>query len=117
MQHDPVASLLDIQLAGDLARELCGHVTREEFLADAKTQWAVYSQFIIIGEAANRIPRDWQLTQQQIPWQKLTGMRNRLVHGYDQVRWEIVWNTLQDDLSTLLNLIDDLLKVLRSPEP
>ena len=113
MQHDPLASLLDIKLAVTRALHPTEHLTFEHFIADEKTRWAVYSQFVIIGEAANRIPREWQLEHHEISWHRLTGMRNRMVHGYDNIRWDIVWNTLRADFSVLIEKVEQLLETMR----
>ena len=76
-----------------------------EFLADRRAQWTVYSQIIILGEAAARLPRDFCLRHPDIPWASITGIRHRLVHGYDNVDWVRVWKTFQNDLPPLLQCL------------
>jgi uncharacterized protein with HEPN domain len=61
----------------------------------------VYSQIIIIGEAANRLSRDIQQRHPEVPWGDIIGMRHRLVHGYDRVKWDRVWDTVVNDLPRL----------------
>lgn len=73
----------------------------EEFLADAKTQDAILYNLIIIGEAANQISDEFQERHSLIPWTSMIGTRNIIVHGYDQVKLQIVWKILQRDLETL----------------
>ena len=70
----------------------------EEFLADAKTQDAILYNLIIIGEAANQISDEFQERRATIPWSSMIGTRNIIVHGYDQVKLQIVWKILQRDL-------------------
>ena len=56
----------------------------------------------IVGEAASRVPVDIQQRYQNIPWPQIIGMRNRLVHGYDIVDYDIVWSTVTQDLPPLV---------------
>lgn len=73
----------------------------EQFLSDSKTQDAILYNLIIIGEAANQISDDFQERYQNIPWTAMIGTRNIIVHGYDQVKLQIVWKILQRDLEIL----------------
>ena len=73
----------------------------DEFLADAKTQDAILYNLIIIGEAANQISDEFRERHFTIPWSSMIGTRNIIVHGYDQVKLQIVWKILQRDLETL----------------
>jgi len=56
---------------------------------------------IIIGEAANQVSADFQDQYHLIPWASMIGTRNIIVHGYDQVKLQIVWEILQHDLELL----------------
>ena len=73
----------------------------DEFLADAKTRDAILYNLIIIGEAANQISAEFQERHDTVPWSSMIGTRNIIVHGYDQVKLQIVWKILQRDLETL----------------
>lgn len=73
----------------------------DKFLADSKTQDAILYNLIIIGEAANLISDDFQERHDAIPWSSMIGTRNIIVHGYDQVKLQIVWEILQGDLESL----------------
>lgn len=81
----------------------------DEFLADAKNQDAILYNLIIIGEAANQISDEFQERYSAIPWSSMIGTRNIIVHGYDQVKLQIVWKILQRDLGTLKS---EIVKVL-----
>lgn len=74
----------------------------DDFIDDDKTIDAVVRNFEIIGEAATRIDPDFQIKNSQIPWKKLKGYRNRLIHEYFGVDYQIVWDIISDDLSILL---------------
>jgi uncharacterized protein with HEPN domain len=82
----------------------------DEFLADVKTQDAILYNLIIIGEAANQISEEFQEQHSTIPWSSMIGTRNIIVHGYDQVKLQIVWKIIQRDLETLKS---EIAKALR----
>jgi uncharacterized protein with HEPN domain len=73
----------------------------DEFLSDSKTQDAILYNLIIIGEAANQITDEFQEKYSTLPWSSMIGTRNIIVHGYDQVKLQIVWEILQRDLEAL----------------
>ncbi len=56
----------------------------------------------IIGEAANRIPNEEQARHPQIPWPQIVSLRNRLIHGYDSVDFDILWQIVTKDLPSLI---------------
>ena len=85
-------------------------LSRDEFLADAKTLKAVAADLTIIGEAAAHVPADTVQAHPEIPWALMTGMRHRIVHGYYQVDPVIVWDTCQNDLAPLAPLLQALLQ-------
>ena len=84
-------------------------LSRDQFLADAKTLKAVVADLTIIGEAATQVPAATVQAHPEIPWALMTGMRHRIVHGYYQVDSAIVWDTCQNDLQPLIPLLQSLL--------
>jgi uncharacterized protein with HEPN domain len=81
----------------------------EDFLTDDKTIDAVVRNFEIIGEASLRIDEDFRLENPQIEWKKLRGFRNRIVHDYFGIDFEIVWSILSEDLEELVFQLEQLL--------
>jgi uncharacterized protein with HEPN domain len=63
----------------------------------------------IIGEASNRVPEDFQENHPEIPWAQIIGMRNRLIHGYDEVDLNFLWSVVQNDLPDLIIQLEELL--------
>jgi uncharacterized protein with HEPN domain len=63
----------------------------------------------IIGEAGNRIPSEERLLYPEIPWSQIIGMRNRLIHGYDLVDFDVLWQTVIEDLPPLIEAIEKIL--------
>lgn len=66
-----------------------GHA-ETQFNDDLKTQSAVLHQLLVIGEAVNRLSDNFIVDHPSIPWAKIRGMRNHLVHGYDTINIEEV---------------------------
>jgi uncharacterized protein with HEPN domain len=85
-------------------------LSRDQFLADAKTLKAVVADLTIIGEAASYVPNSIVQAHSEIPWALMTGMRHRIVHGYYQVDPVIVWDTCQNDLGPLIQPLQNLLQ-------
>jgi uncharacterized protein with HEPN domain len=80
----------------------------EAFLADRRTVEAVERNFEIIGEAANQISTEFQEENSHIPWHSVISFRNRLIHGYFGVDYEIVWYIIKVDLSDLKKQFETL---------
>ncbi len=70
----------------------------DAFLADRRTIDAVVRNIEIIGEAGNMVPEDFRLQHPEIPWKRIRGMCNRIVHEYFGIDREIVWNIVVNDL-------------------
>ena len=64
----------------------------------------------IIGEAANRIPSEIQIQHPEIPWFQMVGARNRLIHGYDNVDFDILWIIVSKDLPNIVGKLEKLLE-------
>ena len=63
----------------------------------------------IVGEAASHIPESMRQEHPQIPWPQIIGTRNRLVHGYDLVDYDIIWSTVVEDLPPLIAELEKIL--------
>jgi len=87
-------------------------VTEPGFLSSELIQDAVIRNLEIIGEAANNIQQAdaaFAAEHEEIPWQVMYAMRNRLSHGYDKIDFEMVWRTVCYDLPDLYRSIKRLL--------
>lgn len=96
-------ALLDIQ-------RFVAHMTREEFLADRKTQYAVLQAFEILGEASNRLSRQYRAAHPDIPWRRMIDFRNKLIHHYFGISMRQVWDTIDENIPDLLKKLDQLRK-------
>jgi uncharacterized protein with HEPN domain len=86
-------------------------MSKEDFLADKRTQQAVVMSLVIIGEAAARIMErhsEFIAGNPDIPWRGMRGMRNRVAHGYFDVNLDVVWDTVQTALPDLLLRLERL---------
>jgi len=101
--------LLDILEAAKLALEYVGDKTREEFFGDLQCQDAVIRRLEIIGEAARRISEETQAAHPDLPWSDMVGMRNIMIHEYDDVDLVIVWETVNNDLPPLIDALERIL--------
>jgi uncharacterized protein with HEPN domain len=66
--------------------------------------------FTVIGEAAKQIPEKIRKHYPDIPWKEMAGMRDKLVHGYFGIRYDVVWETIDVRLPQLKSLIKELLE-------
>ena len=73
---------------------------------------AVIRQLEIIGEAATYLTGELREEHPNIPWQKIVGTRNRLIHGYTKVSLKIVWEIVKNDLPTLKTEVEEILENL-----
>lgn len=82
---------------------------REEFLHDPKTQDAVVRSFEVIGEAAKRVSQPIRDQVPEIPWRRVAGFRDVLIHQYEGVDLEEVWKRIEEDLIPLTESLKALL--------
>lgn len=77
--------------------------------ADRRTQAAVLYEIVVIGEAANRLSREFQTKHSEIAWKDIIGMRNILTHQYDKVDSDVVWDVICQDIPEIIALLRPLL--------
>lgn len=78
------------------------------FQEDKKTVYAVIRCLEIIGEAVKKIPENVREQYPHIPWQAISGMRDKLIHDYFGVDVELVWDTVQGELDELKEVSEDI---------
>ena len=92
--------------------DFVGDLSFEEFRRDRKTINAVVRSIEVLGEASKRIPIALRAKHGEVPWRKMAGMRDKLIHEYSGVDVEILWKTAKDDIPPLKQLIQNVLKGL-----
>jgi uncharacterized protein with HEPN domain len=78
-------------------------------LGDELRQSGVLQKLIVIGEAAERLPKEFQNTHPELAWSDIIGFRNIAVHEYFAIMWEIVWETAISDVPKLREQITAIL--------
>lgn len=100
------AFLLDILEAAKLALGYVSGKTREQFYQETQCQDAVIRRLEIIGEAARRLSPETRQTLPDLPWNSMIGIRNVMIHEYDDVDLTIVRDTVERDLPLLIQAIE-----------
>ncbi|MCP5053704.1 MAG: DUF86 domain-containing protein [bacterium] len=80
----------------------------DEFLNDDKTSSAVIRKLEIIGEAVKQLPDQIKKNNTEIPWKEMAGMRDKLIHWYFGVDYEVVWNVVTEELPQLKGLLNEI---------
>lgn len=107
MRSDMVL-LLDMLLAAQNVRQFTAGVLEDEFYNSALIQSAVVRELQVIGEAARLISEDTRRKYRKIEWRKIMGMRmrNRVIHEYFDIRADLVWDVVQNDIPELIEQLE-----------
>lgn len=76
---------------------------KEAFMDDRMVRDAVVRNLEIIGEAAKRLSEELRAQENDVPWRSISGLRDVVIHQYDHVDYDEVWNVVEDDLPDLLD--------------
>lgn len=112
MEKDPKIYLEHILDSINAIQSYTSSKTRETFLGSLMEQDAVIRRFEIIGEAVKNTPESFKNAHQDIPWSKMAGMRNVLIHEYFVIDFNAVWDSAKDDLPKLKTQIEEAVKEL-----
>jgi uncharacterized protein with HEPN domain len=104
--------LSDILESIDDIESFTKDMTFSDFVNDKRTINAVTRSIEIIGEATKRIPESIRVKYTSIPWKKMSGMRDKMIHEYDNIDLEILWKTIKDDVPSVRPLIYKVFKDL-----
>lgn len=86
----------------------------DEFKGDDKTSSAVIRKFEIIGEATKNVPGSLKQRHPDIPWREMAGMRDKLIHFYFGIKYDLVWRTIKDVIPEVRPLIQKIFKSLEN---
>jgi len=93
----------------DHAREavaMAAGKTPKDLQNDRMLNLALVRLLEVVGEAASRTPTEERAQYNEIPWGSIVGLRNRLIHGYDSVDFEILWQIINHDLPPLIKILE-----------
>ena len=104
MQRD-LQFLLDMLQSAELIMTYTAQCAKSEFIENVQLQDAVIRRLLVIAEAARRISDPTRQTLPNVPWKEINGTRNQLVHEYDDVNLNIVWNVIQSEIPTYIQQV------------
>jgi len=104
-----------IQAGERIFRSIDG-ITKDDFYANEDKQGNVVRCLEIIGEATNHLSEEILTAHDDIPWHAIVGMRNNLIHGYNEVNYEFVWATVQNDIRPLIDRAKQILLGIKLPD-
>jgi len=91
------------------ARRLVEGRARDDLEHDEALRLALIRAVEVIGEAAAQVSQTTQISHPDIPWRQMVGTRNRLIHGYDAVDHDVLWDIVELDLPPLIQRLEDIL--------
>jgi uncharacterized protein with HEPN domain len=103
---DYVEDILD---AMDKAETILQDVDYETFEEDFIINFAVVRALEIVGEATKRLPMSFREQHPEVPWKSMAGMRDRIIHGYDKVNLQVVWDAVKYEIPRVKPLIQRVL--------
>ena len=113
-QIDALGHIADqCRKAGSLAMRVG---TQEKLGENWEAQYALARCVEIVGEAGKRLGPQFHQTHANLPWKLITGMRDKLIHHYDQVNSAILWQTVTEDLPRLLCVVEEALRAAGPPQ-
>lgn len=113
-KRDAILLLEDMLLSARKIKAYTKDIDFNTFMDDEKTMDAVVRNFEIIGEAANRLDQDFREKHTKIEWNRIRGFRNRIVHDYFGIDYEIVWTIIESYLDDLVKWLEQLLEELKA---
>ncbi len=112
--HDPKVTLGQIADYARQAQAICAGKTLPALTGDWQALLAFERALEILGEAVKRLPAELRDRYPAVPWRLVAGMRDRLSHGYDDIRHDVLWNTVQHDVPVLLTTVEQMLRDLET---
>jgi uncharacterized protein with HEPN domain len=115
MNVEDKACLCDALSAAKKIERFVRDVDWAAFQANDEKASAVYGQLVILGEACTRLSPETRAQYNNVPWRQIIGMRNRIIHGYDEVNWEIVWQVATEHVPFVTGQFSAILDASNRP--
>lgn len=101
--------LLDLHKAASEAQQVVAGLNSESFAADRNAQLAMLYSITLLGEIVKRLSSEFRSQHPAIKWRQIAGMRDKLIHDYQDVEIPRIWQVSQVDIPELLDYIQPLL--------
>ena len=108
MRKDDAVRLFHMLEAAQEAVSFAENKTRADLNGDRKLVLALVKDIEIIGEAAANVTTERRIELTQIPWDKIVGMRNRLIHAYFEIDLDVLWKTITEDILPLISALEKI---------
>lgn len=102
--------------ANEKISEFIFNMKFEEFVLDDKTASAVIRKIKIIGEAVKQLPKEVINRFPEIPWSSLAKMRDKIIHFYHSIDYEIIWKVINEELLNIKPKLEKIYSVLKKDE-
>lgn len=109
MKKDPKILLLDILDSIEKIEEYTKNISEDKFFDDLQIQDAVVRRIGIIGEAVKNLPSPFKNKYPDIPWKKIAGTRDVIIHDYSGIDIDLVWEIVKEDILKLKKQISELI--------
>ena len=110
MSFEPRDYLRHILMEADYLVSQTAGLTRDELLSNETLRRAFVRSLEIIGEAAKNVPEEFRARYPTVEWRAMSGMRDRLIHGYFGVDYELVWDVVKNRIPDLRRQIESILE-------
>lgn len=108
MRKDPQVFLKHILESIEWIEKETENISKDKFIQNVPTQDIVIRRLEIIGEAVKNLPADFKEKYPDTPWQRIAGLRDKLIHGYFGIELALVWEIVQKDLPLFKKQIEKM---------
>jgi uncharacterized protein with HEPN domain len=110
------AVLVDIlQAARDVAK-LAGQTTQESFVRDKGIRYSILYPIMVVGEAVKRLSPEVREAHPEVPWKRIAGLRDIIIHQYDFLKLEEIWRVIENAFPKLIEQLELILSEVKGDQ-